>query len=65
MKFKVCPFCGRAHLYDRSYLNIRCACGAKYYFHLNEWLDQTGHDHRKSISLPELVSDILGKEGNK
>lgn len=39
MKFKRCPFCGAIHIW-RPHLNIICQCGAKYYIHLNTWLNR-------------------------
>ena len=46
-----CPFCGKQHN-QRLYINIICDCGAKYYFHVNTWLDRkTGLKQQGTFSL--------------
>lgn len=66
MRFKKCPFCGRGH-FVKSYMNVICSCGAKYYFSTDDWLDRTRTNSRKEDSetfLPKnksLISEVYDR----
>lgn len=47
----VCPFCGKTHDSENTYLNIACSCNAKYYANTHEWLNRNIGENKPTLVL--------------